>query len=720
MSKPSNHQTASHLRRRNRLASEKSPYLLQHAENPVDWFPWTDEAFERARREDKPVFLSIGYSTCHWCHVMAHESFGDEQVASLLNETFVCVKVDREERPDLDDLYMTAAQLMSGRGGWPLTIIMTPDKVPFFAATYIPKHNRFGMAGMMTLIPAIRERWATHRQELLGLAQRLQQGLEDSAELPERDALDSGTLQLGYAQLASRFDAERGGFGPPPQFPTPHNLLFLLRHWNRHGNPESLGMVQKTLTAMRRGGMFDQLGYGFHRYSTDADWLVPHFEKMLYDQALLAIAYTEAFQATGDLEHRSTAKAILTYVLHDMKAPEGGFYSAEDADSEGEEGKFYVWTWSQLRGALSETQAAFMGEVFGVDREGNFADEATGTATGTNILHLDRDPAKVGASLGWDAQKAIRHLENARRELLRRRSERVRPLRDDKILTGWNGLMIAAFGKAAWAFGEPEYAEAASQAVDFLLTRMVDRDGRLLHRFREGEAGIPAFASDYAYVIWGLLELYEATFAAQFIEHALELNKGLLTRFWDASHGGFFTSAHDAESLLVRQKEVYDGAVPSANAVAVWNLLRLARLTGDASLEEAADLTLRAFSGQVSQSPSAHTLWMVALDYALGPSLEVVVAGVEHAPDMAQMLAALRSLYLPNAVILLRPTGAETRIVQLAPYTAEQSPLHGMATAYVCRDHFCQELTTDVGVMLEQLRVSPDSDLSSERSNVTA
>jgi uncharacterized protein YyaL (SSP411 family) len=689
----------------NRLIHEKSPYLLQHANNPVDWYPWGEDAFEKAHHEDKPIFLSIGYSSCHWCHVMAHESFEDPQIAALMNDAFVNIKVDREERPDIDDVYMAVAQMMTGRGGWPLSIIMTPDKVPFFAGTYIPKESRWGQAGMLTLVPAISERWETQRDDLLNIADQVTGALQQMSQDAPGNELTESTLERAFQQLSQRFDAQRGGFGSAPKFPTPHNLLFLLRYWKRTGSDTALNMVEQTLQAMRRGGVFDHVGFGFHRYSTDAHWLLPHFEKMLYDQAMLAMAYTEAYQATGNESYRGTAEEIFAYVLRDMTAPEGGFYSAEDADSEGEEGKFYVWTQRELREVLGEEEADFVAKVLGVEPGGNFTDEATRAKMGTNILHLPEPLSGLAVRFGLSEQELAERVEVARRKLFARREKRVHPLKDDKVLTSWNGLMIAALAKGARAFDSPCYVQAAAGAADFILEHMVRDDGRLLHRYRDGEAALLAYAEDYAYLTWGLLELYEATFETRYLEKALALNAELVERFWDEESGGFYTTADDGEQLLVRQKEIYDGAIPSANSVAMLNLLRLGRMTARPDLEEKAATISRVFSKSVGQSPIAYPQLMVAVDLALGPSCEVVIAGKLGAEDTRKMLRALREQFLPSKVVLFRPDGESPHIARLAEFTRYQRSIDGKATAYVCRHHNCEFPTTDVDAMLELLGV---------------
>jgi len=690
----------------NHLINETSPYLRQHAHNPVDWYPWGPEAFERAQRENKPIFLSIGYSTCHWCHVMAHESFEHPEVARLMNEAFVSIKVDREERPDIDSVYMSACQVMTGSGGWPLSIIMTPDKKPFFAATYIPRESRFGLVGMMELIPHIRDLWATRRGEALSLSNEIAAVLQRTSQDTPGEELDEATLELAYEQLSKRFDEQHAGFGNAPKFPTPHNLLFLLRYWKRGGNQAALDMVEKTLLAMRRGGIYDHVGFGFHRYSTDSQWLVPHFEKMLYDQAMLAIAYTEAYQATGKEDYGKTAREIFTYVLRDMTAPEGVFYSAEDADSEGEEGKFYLWTQEEIRQALGNEEAAFIAKVFNIEKDGNFLEQATGKKNGVNILHLRKALGELASDLDLSQQDLQAHLEVIRQKLFAYREKRVRPMKDDKILIDWNGLMIAALAKGAQAFNELEYAEAACRAADFILGNMRKPDGRLLHRYRDGQSGVQANLDDYAFLVWGLIELYEAIFNARHLEVALELTGDMVRHFWDKNGGGLYLTPDDGESLFVRKKEIYDGAIPSGNSVAMLNLLRLGRMTATSDLEEKAARIGSAFSGSVKQLPSAHTQLMVALDFGIGPCYEVVIAGKAQAKDTKAMAKALRTSFLPNKVVLLNPGERESpEIAKLAEFTKNQSSIGGRATAYVCMNYNCKLPTTDINKMLELLNV---------------
>ena len=688
----------------NHLINESSPYLLQHAHNPVDWYPWKREAFEKAEKEDKPVFLSIGYSTCHWCHVMAHESFEDPEVARLMNEVFVSIKVDREERPDVDGIYMAACHMMTGSGGWPLNIIMTPEKKPFFAATYIPKESRFGLIGILELIPRIRDLWANQRGEVLRLSNKIAAVLQRTSQGASGEEMGEATLQLAYEQLASCFDEQYAGFGTAPKFPTPHNLLFLLRFWKRTGNAMALEMVEKTLQAMRQGGIYDQIGFGFHRYSTDPEWLVPHFEKMLYDQAMLAMTYAEAYQATRKLYYSETAREIFTYVLRDIRAPEGGFFSAEDADSEGMEGKFYVWTQQEIEQALGKEETDFIIKVFNIEKDGNFVEQTSNKVRGVNILHLRKSLEELASDFKLSRNDMQKQLEMIRQKLFAHREKRDHPMKDDKILTDWNGLMIAALAKGAQALDEPEYAEAARCAADFILTNMRRPDGRLWHRYRDGQCGVQGNLDDYAFLIWGLLELYEALFDTKYLRTALELTNDMLRHFWDNDAGGLYFTPDDGESLIIRKKEIYDGAIPSGNSVAMLNLLRLGRMTANSDLEEKAARIGSAFSGSVKRSPMAHTQLMVALDFAIGPCYEVIIAGTSRSEDTQAMIKALRGHYLPNKVVLLNPSEQDSfEIAQLAEFTRSLSSINAQATAYVCVNHRCQLPTTDISHMLELL-----------------
>jgi hypothetical protein len=691
----------------NRLAKEKSPYLLQHADNPVDWYPWEPEAFQKAEKENKPIFLSIGYSTCHWCHVMAHESFQDPNIATLMNNAFVSIKVDREERPDIDMLYMSVCQMMTGSGGWPLTIIMTPDKEPFFAGTYIPRETRFGRQGMVELIPRINEIWSTRKDEVLDSASQITAALHDATLREQGEELNEEVLNLAYEQLRERYDNEYGGFGGEPKFPTPHNLLFLLRYWKRTNNGKALAMVEETLQALRCGGIYDQVGFGFHRYSTDRRWLVPHFEKMLYDQALLSVAYLETFQATGNEEYAGTAGEIFTYVLRDMTGSEGGFYSAVDADSEGEEGKFYLWNYNEVKQILTPEEADFAVKVYNIENDGNFGDDISGNKIERNILHMAKTYREMACELNMSVTGFHKTLESVRQKLLAQRNKRVHPNKDEKILTDWNGLMIAALAMGARVLNGPLYVNAAKNAARFIFSKMFSPDGQLLHRFYDGESAVDANLDDYAFLIQGLLELYETTFDVDYLKNALKLNEYLLRHFWDDKNGGFFFASDVSEDLIIRQKEIYDGAVPSGNSIAMLNLLRLGRITGDSNFEQKASGLSRAFSKNVRNVPSAYAQLMVAVDFAVGPSYEVVIAGDQQDVDTKKMLQAIHWKFIPNKIVIFLPTGSDlSGISGISPFTKHQSTIDGKTTAYVCVDYKCKLPTTNINRMLSSLASS--------------
>jgi hypothetical protein len=688
----------------NRLAQEKSPYLLQHAHNPVDWYPWGREAFDTARQEDKPIFLSIGYSTCHWCHVMAHESFEDPEIAALMNEAFVNVKVDKEERPDIDDVYMTVCQALTGTGGWPLTIVITPEGKPFFATTYVPKETRFGRTGIRELIPQIKEVWLAKRTEIDKSADEIISRIGQSSPEPSTTEISASTIQIAYEGLASVFDELHGGFRTAPKFPTPHNLTFLLRYWYRTGSQKALKMAERTLQAMRLGGIYDQIGFGFHRYSTDTEWLVPHFEKMLYDQALLGVAYVEAFQATGKDGYARVAHEVFSFVAREMTSSEGAFYTAMDADSEGEEGKFYFWSEDEIERTLTKEDADLARRAFNTNVNGNFRDERTGKRNGKNILRMQRPPAALASELKMP-EETLRNRLGAIRETLRKeRNKRVRPQRDDKILTDWNGLMIASLAKGARALDEPVYAAAAARATDFVLDRMFDRRGRLLHRYCETEAAVFASLDDYAFLVWGLLELYETTFETRYLSLALDLLDHALRHFRDEAGGGFFATADYAEPLILRRKGAYDGALPSGNSVMMLNLTFLGLLTGKvAYLTEASRLS-KAFSRDVDRAPEAYTQLLNGVDLALGPSYQTVVCGDVSSAETRGMLTALSSAYLPsNVVVFLRSNVEDAELANIVPGTRLKKCVNGKPTAYVCQDYSCRAPTMDTNEMLRTL-----------------
>jgi len=685
----------------NRLIHEKSPYLLQHAENPVDWYPWGDEAFEKAKKEDKPIFLSIGYSTCHWCHVMANESFKDEGVARLLNEGLIAIKVDREERPDIDQIYMSICQSLTGQAGWPLSIFMTPHKKPFFAGTYFPKTSRMGIIGFTELLMQVAEMWEKDREKIITFSEKITDSFNsDIHETQEGFSLNRKTLKLAYVQLATNFDPKWGGFGTFPKFPTPHNLTFLLRWHKRSGaSAEALEMVETTLSAMKNGGVFDHIGFGFHRYSVDDKWLVPHFEKMLYDQALLAIAYIEAYQTTKSLKYAQVAQEVFTYVLRDMTSPEGGFYSAEDADSQGKEGLFYLWEKSEINKELGEELGELFCRFYGISPSGNFEDSR-------NILHIPVDLEIFARQQKLPTKELEARLETARKKLFNIREKRVHPLKDDKILVSWNGLMIAALAKGYQALPDQQYAEAAMKAADFILQKLRKPDGTLFHRYRNGDVAYPGYLDDYAFLVWGLIELYESTFEIRYLKEAIAINNDMIKFFWDEKGGGFYFAGKENETLITRSKHVHDSAVPSGNSVAALNLLRLGRMTGNSDLEMRADQLIKTFSSKVAAYPQAYTQLMVALDFMLGPSREIVVSGNPNHEITREMITIIHQNFLPNKVLLVRPEGKEgEKLSELCSFIQKlaPAPMNKHPKVYVCENYACQMPLNNINELRKSL-----------------
>ncbi len=671
----------------NRLIGEKSPYLLQHAHNPVNWFPWSNEAFEVARKENKPVFLSIGYSTCHWCHVMERESFEDEEVAKELNDAFVCIKVDREERPDLDSTYMIVSQMMTGTGGWPLNIIMTPDKKPIFALTYIPRESRRGMMGIIELARGVKELWKEGRDDLEAKADEIISNMKLVVREQKGDIINTETLESVFSSLKKNYDTEFGGFGGAPKFPSAHNLIFLMRYFKRHGDKESLDMVERTLIKMRLGGVYDQIGFGFHRYSTDAGWFLPHFEKMIYDQAVLMMAYTDAFVLTGNDVYKHVVDEITEFLKREMVSPEGGFYTAIDADSENEEGKFYTWKWSEILKILGEEDGKFFAELYQAEKDGNYVDEASGRSTGKNILHLEEPLMHLANKTGEDEEELFSRVISLRGKILKERSKRIYPHKDDKILTDMNGLMIAALSRAYQKFSDDNYLDLATRSADFILEKMLKGD-RLLHRFRDNDAFVDGFIDDYAFLIWGLLELYEATFDTQYLEHALNLCKHTQEHFWDEKSGGFFYTSDDASYELIRTKETHDGAMPSGNSVMMLNMLRISLITGDNEIKEKALQIASSVAEDMKKGPMFHTFLATAIDFAIGPSYEVTVVGKKEAAQTVDFIDELRQHYLPNKVTLMYD-GKDQKIRDLSAM-ARRTKLDSKGTvAYVCTEEKC-------------------------------
>ncbi len=666
----------------NRLGESLSPYLLQHAHNPVAWQPWDDRAWALARRLDRPVLLSIGYATCHWCHVMAHESFEDEAVAEAINRVFVPIKVDREERPDVDAIYMEALQATAGRGGWPLTALLTPDARPFYLATYLPPRAQHGRPGVVELAQAVGEAWRHRRDELTGHAARLTLAL--NAPLPSAapgtlPPPGPDTLDRAFDQLRQRFDAERGGWGAAPKFPTPHVGRFGLRYAARTGRAEARAMVEKTLHAMRRGGLFDQLGGGFHRYSTDATWTLPHFEKMLYDQAGLLLLYAEAWAATGEARFARTARETVAYLDRNLTGPEGAFFAAEDADSEGREGAFYVWTMAEIEETLGADDARRFARAYSVAREGNFADESTGRRTGENVLH-------EAAGLD-DAQRDA--LAPARAALFARRETRPRPLLDDKILTDWNGLMVAALARAGTLLADASLVARACRAMDWLLENMTTPEGRLLHRARHGHVGLDALADDYAFTVWALVELHQATQQARWLAEAFKLQAHFDAHFWDDEAGAYALQPDDGEALIARTVARYDGAAPSANSVAAHNLVRLAKLGGRPDLRRRALALLASSAAELHAAPSGHAHLLLALDETVHDAPEVVLAAAPGA-DVAPFVEAFRAARRPGALVVTLDGAGQALLAPFAPGLAAFAlPAEGVQ-AYVCQNLTCE------------------------------
>ena len=698
----------------NHLISEKSPYLQQHAHNPVDWHPWGEAAFEKARREDKPIFLSIGYSTCHWCHVMERESFENPSIAAILNQSFVPIKVDREERPDVDHIYMTYVQATTGSGGWPMSVFLTPGRLPFFGGTYFPPDNRYGRPGFATMLERIAEAWRKQHDQILESSSEVIEQLKLHSESAANSSatLEPKTLDAAFQYFRRTFDTAHGGFGDSPKFPRPVTLNFLLRYHLRSKNEDALDMTLATLRAMADGGMYDQLGGGFHRYSVDERWFVPHFEKMLYDQAQLAVSYIEAYQITHDPFYAGIARATLDYVLRDMTHPDGGFYSAEDADSVIDpsepkvkgEGAFYLWTAQDLDQLLGEQLAKMFAYRYGVEPNGNVHQDPHGEFTGKNILYVRHTLAETAQNFSISEDAAGAQLHQAIGTLLGARSKRVRPHLDDKILTSWNALMISAFAKAAQALDEPVYLDASTRALEFILSRMYDaHTAFLLRRFRDGEAAIPGFLDDYAFLIAALLDLYETDFNPHRLELAITLSGKMRERFEDPVDGAFFTTAAGDPSLVLRMKDDYDGAEPSGNSIALLDFERLAHFTDRAEYREVAQRTLRALGPKMANQPVAVPQMLVAFDYSLAVRREVVIAG--SLDQSRPFLQQLRTRFLPHTITLLLDS-EETRrhLTHIFPASADMREVNGLPTAYVCQDYACQLPVNEVSKFVELIQ----------------
>jgi uncharacterized protein YyaL (SSP411 family) len=700
----------SNPRKPNRLAREKSPYLLQHAYNPVDWFPWGAEAFEKARRENKPIFLSIGYSTCHWCHVMEHESFENAEIAGVLNQWFVPIKVDREERPDVDQIYMTAVQALNGQGGWPLSAWLAPDLKPFYGGTYFPPTSQYGRPGFKEILTRIHEVWEQQHEQVLQQSRQLHDAIASTQTAGGAAGdLDDGLLRTGYNQFHSQYDDEHGGFGGAPKFPRPAQFNLLLCYWKRTGEAKALEMTAHTLRRMALGGMYDQLGGGFARYSVDERWHVPHFEKMLYDNAQLVVSYCEAWQIMREPFFADVARDVLRYVECDMTHPGGAFYSAEDADSEGVEGKFYAWTTQELRDALGAEEVKFVSEYFGCEEAGNWEDPAGHGPKNANVLFVARTFEQMAKLFGGTPQQARERVEAAKKKLFETRAKRVRPHLDDKILTAWNGQMIGAFARAAQALDEPRYLAAATRAAEFVLAKLYDPKAKtLLRRWRDGEAKVDGFLDDYAFFVAGLLELYEASFDTQWLDRAVELANTMVARFHDETGGGFWFAPPGQSDIIARMKDDYDGAQPSANSIAIADLRRLAQLTDNPRYAAIADESLRRLLPRFRQSPTAVPQWLCALDAALAKHRQIVIAGAPDAADTKTMLRAVRERYLPNTILLLADGGShQLAMAKRLKFLADMKPLNGKATAFVCENFACRAPTNDLATLRKMLDEPP-------------
>ncbi len=687
----------------NRLINETSPYLLQHAYNPVDWYPWGDEAFALAAEQDKPVFLSVGYSACHWCHVMEHESFESDEIAALMNEHFINIKVDREERPDVDQIYMSAVQLMTQRGGWPMSVFLTPDKRPFYGGTYWPPTSRMGMPGFQDILNKIHEIWTNSRDEVTTSAKSLVDAVNKIAAPEfERSTLDEDVMRNAMRGILQSADRTHGGFGGAPKFPHPMDVRVLLRCWKRFGEQDALDVVKLTLGKMARGGIYDHLGGGFHRYSTDARWLAPHFEKMLYDNALLVPAYLELGQVLQNDESTepwpfAVVRGTLDYVLREMEQPEGGFYSTQDADSEGEEGKFFVWSEAEIDELLPDADAGLFKYAYDVTPDGNWE--------GKTILNRPKPHDEAARVLEIEPDELAEVLGRCRRTLFDAREKRVKPGRDDKVLVSWNGWMISAMAQASQVLGEQKYAEAAIRAADFVLENMRNEGSHLLHSFKDGRARFNAYLDDYAAFVSGLCDLYQATFDPRHLVSAQELASQMIERFADDEGGGFYFTSHDHEELITRTKDSQDNATPSGNAQAATALIQLSRLTGDVGLAERGQQTLESFSGLLKEHPRASGQGLLAVDAMFGPSLEIVLIDGDDKATGDEWLAAIHQKFLPNKIVLRRHTDVSEDALPevIRPHLEGRTARDGQTTAYVCREMTCGPPVTTLDELLSAI-----------------
>ncbi|GAA0503070.1 thioredoxin domain-containing protein [Salinibacillus aidingensis] len=677
----------------NRLIDEKSPYLLQHAYNPVNWFPWGEEAFEKAKKEGKPVFLSIGYSTCHWCHVMAHESFEDEEMAALLNERFVSIKVDREERPDLDSIYMKVCQMMTGHGGWPLSVFLTPDKIPFYSGTYFPKESKYGMPGFKEVITQLYRKFKEDPEHIAEVTDSVTNAFEKLKQKKAKERLTIDNTHKAYKQLGRMFDPEYGGFGAAPKFPSAHNLMFLMKYYHLTGKIPARQMVEKTLKSMADGGLFDHIGFGFTRYSTDEKWLVPHFEKMLYDQATLIMAYTEGYQLTESPRWKQISEQTIEFVLREMRNKEGAFLSAIDADSEGEEGKYYTWTEEEIFDVLGDDLGDRFSQVYNITPAGNFEGKNIPNQIGVNRK-------RIAANHKMTMEELQEEMEGARLKLLEEREQRVYPHVDDKILTSWNALMIAALARAGKVFERKQYIEAAQTAMEFAEKKLF-ADGRLMVRYRDGEVQNKGFLDDYAFLLWAYIELYEATFDLAYLQKGKDIVRDLFEYFWDDEEGAFYFSGYDSETLLTREKEVYDGAIPSGNSVAVVMLQKMAYLTGEIEWLDRVEEMYYSFKDDIEGASTGSTYFLQSLLLFETPTKEVVVIGNQGDEHRERLLSELNKAFLPDVSVLVGESPEE--IGEVAPFAREYQQIEDKTTVYVCEHFACQQPTTNVDEALQSI-----------------
>lgn len=677
----------------NRLINEKSPYLLQHSYNPVDWHAWNDEAFELAKKNDKPIFLSIGYSTCHWCHVMEHESFEDEEVAKLMNEVFVSIKVDREERPDIDHIYMTVCQIMTGHGGWPLTAILDHNKKPFFTGTYFPKESKYGRIGFVDLIKQIDEAWKNKRDQIKRSADSITQHLVNYSNSFNQMELTAAVFDSAFDEFVNKYNPNFGGFGTSPKFPSPHNLLFLLNYYRRTKKGKALEIVEKTLTEMRKGGIFDHIGFGFHRYSTDQKWLLPHFEKMLYDQAMLLLAYSELYSITKNSLYKKTAEEIIEYVLRDMMNSEGGFFSAEDADSEGVEGKFYVWSEKELRSIFDEDDFQLLKKVFSTEEDGNFAEESTKEFTGENILHLKKDYKTLAEELNLDELILENKIVEIRKTLFSIREKRVHPYKDDKILTDWNGLFIAALARSGRLLNLQNNLVFPEKGIQFILKYLRDSDGNLLHRFRDNNSSINANLDDYAFLIFGLIELYKSTFNFDYLEKAIEFQNIQNNLFWDDESGSFLFS-RNTKDLIADTKEIYDNAIPAGNSISLLNLITITKLTADIKFEDQANRLLNSYGEIIDKVPNGFGMFLFAADFLINSTKELVVIAKSE-DEKSDLVKNILPRFEPNVFTIIATEEEKLKIEKKIEWIKNYKLINNSATYYLCSNFVCEQPTNN-------------------------